>query len=530
MKKQYWLAVILVVALAVRLVWIEKRPLGFTWDEAALGYNAYSLLLTGRDEYGKAVPIVLKSFGDYKPGLYAYFAVPSIKILGLNETATRVPSAIAGSLLVIAIYLLTRLTTGPKSAWFAAIVAAVNPWAIHFSRGAWEANVSLLLTTLGSVLFLRKKYWLMAILFGLSFWTYQGAKLFTPLILFLLLVLNYGRQKIKHILWPLGLTVIMLIPLVWGLGGQSGRLKVLSVFSYRRSEQVVGEILKQDGLTHPTWWFQLFHFELYDQIRGITQRYLNHFSPYYLFFAGDWSNNRHSIPYMGYFHLPELALLILGIYQLLKKGNRSSWFIWGWLLLAPLPAALSRDIISGVRSLPLLVPLTVIIGAGAAQLSEKKWLGLAFIPVWLFFVAYFGDLYLVHSPFFTSEDWLVAYKPAWQMVKENSNDYQQVVFTDKLGQPYIFGLFYLRIDPHSYQSQAKLAENAQGDVGQVTSFDKYYFRPIYWPTDRDLNSTLFVGGQYELPESDLDQTPNVKRIGVINYPNNTVGLKVVARQ
>ena len=107
MKRTILLLIIIALGFGLRVFLVEKRPLGFTWDEAALGYNAYSLLKTGRDEYGKILPIVLKSFGDYKPGLYAYFTVPNVAILGLNEFATRLPSAIFGTLTILVVYLLT---------------------------------------------------------------------------------------------------------------------------------------------------------------------------------------------------------------------------------------------------------------------------------------------------------------------------------------------------------------------------------------------------------------------------------------
>src|SRR3990172_5223727 len=135
------LTLIFLVALAVRLVVLDARPQGFSWDEAALGYNAYSLFKTGRDEYGSLLPLVLKSFGDYKPGLYAYLTVPAVATLGLSELATRLPAAIAGGLLMIAVYLLTKKIAP-------ALILALNPWAIQFSRGAWEANVCLLFTVL----------------------------------------------------------------------------------------------------------------------------------------------------------------------------------------------------------------------------------------------------------------------------------------------------------------------------------------------------------------------------------------------
>ncbi|KKU78545.1 MAG: Glycosyl transferase family 39, partial [Candidatus Amesbacteria bacterium GW2011_GWA2_47_70] len=90
----------LIIGSLTRLLWISRYPAGFTADEAAFGYNAYSLLLTGRDEWGtpwwQLFFTNLRSFGDYKLPLYAFLAVPSVKIFGLTEFAVRLPNAIFG--------------------------------------------------------------------------------------------------------------------------------------------------------------------------------------------------------------------------------------------------------------------------------------------------------------------------------------------------------------------------------------------------------------------------------------------------
>ena len=183
--KKYLLCLILIslFALALRTIRLADRPLGFTWDEAALGYNAYSLLKTARDEHGQLLPVIFRSFGDYKPGLYIYADVPSVAVFGLNEFATRLPSAVFGVLLLLTSALFAWNFFGRKVSLLTAGLLAVNPWALQFSRGAWEANFSLLLTLLGALLFIRKKYLLSAVFLGLTFWTYQGAKLFTPLVI-----------------------------------------------------------------------------------------------------------------------------------------------------------------------------------------------------------------------------------------------------------------------------------------------------------------------------------------------------------
>ena len=110
MKIKNWILIgILVLATFLRLWNLSNVPPHLTPDEAALGYNAYSILKTGRDEYGQLFPIIFKSFGDYKPGLYIYLTVPSVAIFGLNEFAVRFPGALAGIMAVWLIYLIVRL-------------------------------------------------------------------------------------------------------------------------------------------------------------------------------------------------------------------------------------------------------------------------------------------------------------------------------------------------------------------------------------------------------------------------------------
>lgn len=150
--KYFFLAGVLAVAAFLRLWHLGSVPPSLTPDEAALGYNAYSILHTARDEYGKFLPVIFKSFGDYKPGLYVYLTAPSVAALGLNEFSTRLPSALAGILSVYLIYFVIR-ELFPSLEIVAAFVAATNPYLIYFSRGAWEANVSLTLTLAGIYFF-----------------------------------------------------------------------------------------------------------------------------------------------------------------------------------------------------------------------------------------------------------------------------------------------------------------------------------------------------------------------------------------
>src|SRR3990167_10874100 len=101
------LGIIIITGFFLRIYKISEIPASLSPDEAALGYNAYSFLKTGADEHGKFFPLALQSFGDWKLPVYPYSAVLSVAVLGLTETAIRLPSVLAGTIGIVLIYFIS---------------------------------------------------------------------------------------------------------------------------------------------------------------------------------------------------------------------------------------------------------------------------------------------------------------------------------------------------------------------------------------------------------------------------------------
>ena len=94
------LIVIIILAAILRFWKLGENPPALYWDEASLGYNAYSILKTARDEHGEFMPLSrFIAFGDYKPSGYIYASVPFIALFGLNEFSIRFASALAGTII-----------------------------------------------------------------------------------------------------------------------------------------------------------------------------------------------------------------------------------------------------------------------------------------------------------------------------------------------------------------------------------------------------------------------------------------------
>ncbi len=234
MRKFLFIGIIIIAAL-LRLWQLGSTPPSPDWDEAALGYNAYSVLKTGRDEYGTLFPLSLRSYDDYKPPLYMYLAIPPIALFGLETWAVRLPSALAGVLAVIGTYYLTRelLKHANKVSSFgiwhlafgipatAMLLLAISPWHIQFSRIAFEANIGVTINIWAVWAFLkglhqRKMLLVSAFLFGLGLYAYHSERIFVPLLV-LLLAWVFRRELFsekRSVLFAVVIGALTVIPLL----------------------------------------------------------------------------------------------------------------------------------------------------------------------------------------------------------------------------------------------------------------------------------------------------------------------------
>src|SRR5258706_5069843 len=174
----FLLSAILLLAIFLRFYKLSEIPNGLYVDEAAIGYNAYSLLETGKDEYGKSFPILLRSYTMFAPPLYSYLTILPIKIFGLSVFSVRFISALSGVLSTLVIYFVCKylnLFRVKYTCYAAAFLFAISPWSIFFSRGAFEANLALLLLLVAiffAILAKNKIFFLAFSFIFLSFSTY----------------------------------------------------------------------------------------------------------------------------------------------------------------------------------------------------------------------------------------------------------------------------------------------------------------------------------------------------------------------
>lgn len=506
-------------------------------DEAALGYNAYSLLLTGKDEHRQAWPLHFKSFGDYKPGGYVYLTLPFIKVLGLNVLATRLPNLILSVLTVYLLYQLVLLLSKSKVlALYSSMVLAINPWHIHFSRGAWESSTALFFIIFGLFLFysyilnLKSRFLYFAVLsFVASLYVYHSARLVTPLIVLFLSISNFSvlianyKKLILTVLFGILITSPVVISFL-NNGGTSRFGGVGLTADYgpiSRSE----ELLNQDNST------ALFHRIIHNKrllyFLSWGEKYTSHFDPNFLFINGD-EVPRSKSPEMGQFYLLELSFLILGIVYLIRRSyflNLKS-FVFSFLFIAPIASSLTFQAPSALRALPMTIPLSIIIALGLYQytvwihkIKKMKLFGICVVGAcYMYSNAYFISAYFVHAPKRYPYAWNSGFDQVVPYINQQKNNYKNIYLTNKYDQPYILYLFYSHYPPRQIQSQIILTKPDRFGFSTVRQIDNIYFDKINW--DNIPADSLVISADEIIPIA-----PN----NIIYFTNNNPAFKIYSK-
>ena len=518
--KKFLLILILILASALRLYKLSSYPAGLNADEAALGYNAYSLMLTGRDEHGHSWPVNLESFGDFKPAGYAYLLIPFIKVFGLTEFAVRFPSAIFGILGVLFIYLLVKELSTEYCALISAALLAISPWHLHFSRGGWEVNVATTLMLIGVWLFLKKRFELCALSFALAMYTYQSARVIVPLLGLGLFYL----YRPKRIFIALILGFLLLVPLTYNLvtTNAASRLSGVGILAdegpLNRAKELRGQ--------HSSWnspLSRILHNRPVLYTIQFLKNYTDHFFGDFLFVNGDVIP-RSRIPETGLLYFTDFVFLGLGAVCLLRAKDQrpEAKIIWLWLAIAPVAAALTFQTPHALRAHSMVIPLTIIVSIGLYSLPRRKLLLalVAILYVWQF--ARYLHQYYVHYPQTYPYAWEYGFKELVAYTESVKDRYSKILVTDKYDQPYILFLFYSKYPPQDFQSHHVLTFRDKYNFSTVRDYDKYHFASTPWSSVSDIHSSLIVAAPEDIPEV------GVNIVKTINFPNGQPAFKIVS--
>lgn len=510
--------VILAVASFLRLYRIAEIPPGVNRDEASIGYSAYSILQTGRDEYGKMFPLSFQSFGDWKLPLYIYTVIPFVSIFGLSELSVRLPSAIFGILSIAATFYLVKILFKNNILTFITMfLAAISPWSIHFSRVESESNMAVFLILSGTILFLKSlnsRNWLIIpsfICFSLTYFTYAGNHIFTTLFVAGLLYL-YRHQIPKTKFMAIAFIVFLVLSgFIFShtlFGADKTKLAGISIFGDPSIVHAKIEIPRNEHADPKSFFTRIMHQRLIYGAEKIAQNYINAFSPTFLFIKGG-ENSAHNISNFGNMYLVEAPFLFLGLIYLiaLRKGKEKKLILW-WFFIAPIAASITKDAPHTNRMFAIfpILPLATSFGIWwAVQFFKSHFirnLVILFTAALLIInIAIYIDRYYIHFPRNEEKSWGIGYKKLDKVLSSPSFVNKKVIMARPQNSPYIYLLFYNPYNPSKYQKEALRYSPTSDGFVDVRRFGRYEFRTIDWGKDIQIPKALIVDWSEQVPVS-----------------------------
>ena len=308
-KNHHTLIAIFIIAIGalVRLIYINKIPLGLNQDEAFAAYEAFSLLNYGVDSAGNHFPTYFISWGSGMNVLQSYLAIPFMWIFGYSEWVFRMPSLICAIASLPVFWLILKRFCNEKTALIGLGILTFSPWHIMLSRWGLESNLTPAFLIFG-IYFLIKGitkngYFIFsAIFFGISLYAYSINWITVPLILivFGIYILKIAPKiKIRFIIISCFILLIFALPHILFLLINANIIPEIttSFISIPKMIFLRSNELSILNIFNPHSWINLFRI---------------------LFLQNDTIDNN-ALPYFGIFYHISTPFFIIGLIALIKQ-------------------------------------------------------------------------------------------------------------------------------------------------------------------------------------------------------------------
>lgn len=468
-------------------------------DEAAQGYNTYSVLKTGQDEYGK-LPIRYLSFGENKLPLTGLLSAPFIYFGGLSDMSVRLPVYIIGTMFPLLFYFATYSLTKNKSVAFcAAFFSTLNFWLQATSRHQHEAVVLsaivlLYITILFSKKSLSKKnLTLLSLLTFLGLYTYHSAKVIMPALAAFAVLYVLTNEKLAL---SAKLRSAVLAAAILSVG--------VVIFSFTEFLVPNNRLANLSYFTHPVFIHEieegrrlggspLFYNKVVYGTYKLTERSIGYLSPQYLLINSD-PNPRYGASYLPLLSIVEYILFLIGVIVscvkiYYKKSLSSNLFLYYFIIISIIPASLALPENSSTRSYLLLIPIIMLTSKAVVYIfgHVRRSFSNVYLTYLLVFVILAVHTYLVATTWgryfneYLSDSksgiaWQCGMKEVAEYAWANYDEYDKINIASTMGQPYIFLLFYGGpYPPSKYQKVAKIMPYNTYGFWEQETFDKFSF-------------------------------------------------------
>jgi len=520
-----FLLLIVGVALAARIVLLDKIPTGMSDDEILFPLSARSFFYTGKDLTEQWSPLslakppanIIQVFGKVPFMLFSpYFAN-----VNLSMFTARFPYALFGGLFVLVIFLITRKLFSTKVALVISLIMAINPWAIFFSRTAYEAPIAtyFAFSMFAALLYFKSWKILLAFpLYFLSFFSYIGTPVVLPLFTIILVIYNWivhNRKSTKYYVIFLVLVFATLIFYMVHLPNDVGGNRVSQILSPNSS--VIADDVnwnRKESINTPFSGIFINKYE--NSMKTFVSQYFAAFSPVYLFSQGEGSA-RFTVWSHGAFYLVDLLFFIIGFVTLVNHKKKQALLLLSLLLVSPIPSAISlgdaQYALRGAFMFPILV---IFIGYGIYSFinifKNKRMPILIVVFVYIILVANFGYIYIFRNPIYNYDSFGISGRVLSRYIAlSNQHGYKIQVLANGTNK----GLFKQYLFFNNKYTQANHSLIAADFLKPKISIDNVTFADC---KDINLDKSEITVIPFNLKCTSAELSMNVAN--VTNYTNN----------
>lgn len=544
--------IIVIVGAFFRLYNLSIAPPQPNIDEVSNAYNAYSILKTGADEYGYKLPTLIRGYDDFRPAINVYATIPFVATIGVNALSARLPSAILSIITVIAVYFLTKeLTRGVKALSFGKfdldipiivmVFFAVAPWDIYISRFGYEVNFAFSFLIFGILFFLRfinkssgklnnLNLYASALFFGLSFDSYQSAKIVSSLILLSLVILHFKEliSSKRTLIIAVILGIVVITPILLTLFDKSALIRFSGTNLLSNSQEYFEQTNTRLDFENKNGDLAGKIFDNRKVASGllISHAYLSHLSPVWLFI--NQGGEQFKAPTMGLLYLFEIPLVLLGLLFITRIGisAKNVVFIFFWGAIAIIPAAITTGYAHPLRIINILPVPQIISAIGlyvlvsyVVKFKKTKYLFLSlFFAIFIYSVIWFFHSYFVLMPRELAHHFQYGVLNALAKARETEGNYKNVYVSgsDRLLGSHMYYLYSNRYDPARYQAAGGTLE---GGFASEHRIGKYIFGNINYKA----KNALYVLNPGEVKDDMII-------VDKVYYPNGELSLVLAGKK
>jgi hypothetical protein len=498
----YWTQIILLIGVLIRTAF-PGIPIGIFPDEAMSGYDSWCIANYGVDLNLASHPVYLKSWGSGMNALYAYIAIPFIKLFGLSLPVFRLPMALISCASLLVFYYTLRKTQ--KNYFFVLLVMlliVVSPWHIMKSRWALESNIAPDLILIGTCLLIlgyyslsekaKRSYFFAGFAFwGLSAYGYAVTWFMLPLFCIFLFIYFYKKKRIKiaEIVFYLIELLIIVAPLLLFVflivtEGQPLQIGSVTIPTLDKSRHSATTLIGEGG-------------------GALFVEYMK--AGFKLLIFGDDTYRWNSFYLFGQFYnIVAIPFILISFFFLRKKGRHNIFdTVFIFWLIASIPIILLVEPNTNHWNM-LWFPLIYFVARGIYLCVEKfgkKWVGYSAIAGILLLFIVFSNKYIsfykkvdtTHSIGFLGE-----FDKYIDFVK--NKDFENIYFSEV----YALALFYDPVNPYVFSATKTEDEEKRGTFNKVVCYNnyKFYMPELIEPTPK----TAYIFRNSLFWEKEIDLT------------------------